>query len=148
MFCLLDSQEAGKVFRGFLFLIVIIILGVSIAEGQLNTLTQRQESAYVFRVSSDSQGRYSIYLLGSSYNVTALYSVGQFINNEENIVINTAYCRMNIPKYMEFDCKKELVLLEVWAKLLVEELGKCKQTLNQYISFLEQRFNVYMRQYR
>jgi len=148
MFCPLDYQETGKIFRGFLFLIVIIILGVSIAEGQLNTLTHRQEYAYVFTVNSDSQGRYSIYLLGSSYNVNAIYSVGQFINNEEHIIIKTPYCSMSIPKYVEFDCKKELVLLELWAKLLVEELEKCKQTLNQYISFLQQRFNVYMRQYR
>jgi len=130
MFCPLDYEQTAKVFRGVLGLFLVIILGVYIAEGQLNGLTQRQECAYAFNVNCDSEGRYAIYLLGASYRVNAVYLVGEFINNKEEIIIKTSYSNINIPKYIEFDCKKELVLLEIWANLLMEECSKYKQSLD------------------
>lgn len=148
MFCPLEYRDTIIIFRGLLILVVVIILGVSVSERQLNSLTQRQEGVRAFNINCDPRGVYSIYILGSTYNMSAVYSVGEIINNEKAIIIKTTHHNIAIPTYIEIDCKKELILLDLWAKLLVDKGLTFKKTLELYLAGLPQKLNVYLGQFR
>jgi hypothetical protein len=148
MFCPLVYRDAMVVFRGLLILAVVIILGVSVTEKQLNSLTQRQESVQAFHITHDRHGVYSIYLLGSSYTMSAAYTVGQIINNDKSIGIKTKNHSVTIPTYIVIDCKKELAVLNSWARLFVEKGFEYKSNLDLYITVIQQKINVYIRQFR
>jgi len=148
MFCPLPYRDTLIVLRGLLILVVVIMLGVSVSERQLNSLTQRQESVRVFNINCDYDGVYSIYILGSSYNLHAVYPVGEMINNDKNIIIKAAHHSIIIPTYIEIDCKKELLLLELWDQLLIDNGFKFKQSLEIYLTELPQRLNVSLKQLR
>ena len=120
MFCPLEYRDSILIFRGVVILVVVIILGVSVTQQQLNSLTQRQECVGAFTIPYDQSGNYSMYLFGSSYDVKAVYSVGKIVNGDKAVFIETMDYSMKIPTYIEVDCKKELVLLDLWAKLLVK----------------------------
>ncbi|MBC8015360.1 MAG: hypothetical protein H7X79_06400 [Sporomusaceae bacterium] len=148
MFYLLEYRDALVVARGLLILAVVIILGVSVSERQLNTLTQRHESVQVFNITFDQKGVYSIRLLGSSYTISAFYSVGEMINNDKAIIIKTTNHHFIIPTYIEIDCRKELVLLDLWARELADKGFKYKQHIHSYLYEIQQKLNVYIRQFR
>ena len=147
MFCLLPYRDAIIVVRGLLILVIIITLGVSVSERQLNSLTHRQEAIRIFNIQCE-QGVYSIDILGSNHSVAAVYSVGELINKEQAIIIKTANHKITIPTYIEIDCKEVLVSLDAGAILLREEGFKLKQTLELYLTGLPQKLNVYFRQFR
>lgn len=148
MFCPLEYRDTLIIFRGLFVLAVVILVGVSVAEGQLNSLTQRQESVHALHITCDHSGTYSLYLLGSSYHIKAVYPVGEMINHDKGIIIKIANHSGIIPTKIDIDCKKELVLLDSWARLLVEEALKFKHALDSSIAEMEQRLHLYMRQFR
>ena len=148
MFCPLPYRDTIILLRGLLILVVVIILGVSVSERQLNSLTHRQDSVRVFNIDYDHRGIYSIYILGSSYTMSAVYSVGQIINNDKTIIIKNDYHLITIPTYIELDCKKELILLESWVKLLIDRGFKFKHSLEVYLTGLPQKLNVYRERFR
>ena len=136
MFFPLADRDSFIVFRSLLILVLVVILGVTVSERQLNSLTQRQETVSAFDIRCEYPGIYSIYILGSSYNMSAVYSVGEIINNDKAIIIKTANQSISIPTYIEIDCKKELILLDVGAKLLVDKGLNFKQSLQLYLKEL------------
>lgn len=147
MFYLLEYRDTIVIMRGLLILAIVILLGVSVAERQLNSLTQRHESVQVLNISSDPRGVYSIRLFGSSYTISAFYPVGEMINNDKAIIIKTKNHFFSIPTYLEFDCRKELAMLDVWARALIDEGFKCKQKLHSYLYEIQQKLNAYIRQF-
>jgi len=147
VFCLLPYRDAIVVFRGLLILVIIITIGVTVSERQLNSLTHRQEAIRIFNIQSE-KGVYSIDILGSNHSVAAVYSVGELINKEKALIIKTANYSITIPTYIEIDCKKVLVSLDAGAKLLRDKGFELKQTLESYLTGLPQKLNVYFRQFR
>ena len=148
MFCPLAYRENIMILRGVLVLVIVIMLGVVVTEQQLSSLTQRQESMGTFNITCDKSRTYSIYLLESNYKVRACYSLGEIGIQDKNIVLKTGVHSVSIPTYIQFDCKKELILLELWTRLLVEDAFKFKQTFELYIATISHRMNVYIRQVR
>lgn len=148
MFCPLEYRDSILIFRGVVILAVIIILGVSVTQQQLNSLTQRQECIGALTIPYDQSGSYSMHLFGSSYDVKAVYSVGKIVNDDKAVLIEIMNYNMKIPIYIEVDCKKELVLLDLWAKLLVKEAFKCKQSVDLYVTMIHAKINVYASQFR
>jgi len=122
------------VFRSLLILVIVVMLGVSVSERQLNSLTQRQENVRAFNLDCDYRGVYSIYILGSSFTMSAVYSVGELINNDKAIIIKTANHTITIPTYVEIDCHRELIMLDLWAKLLVDKGIDLKHALELYLT--------------
>ena len=144
MFCPLAYRDAIIVFRGLLILVVVIMLGVSVSERQLNSLTHRQEGVRVFNISCDYRGLYSIYILDSSYNMSAVYSVGEIINNDKAIMIKINQHLITIPTYIEIDCNKELIVLDLGARLLIDKGLTFKQSLELELTGLARELNVYI----
>jgi len=148
VFCPLAYRDTIIVFRGLVILSVVIMLGVSVSERQLNSLTQRQEGVRVFNINCDYRGVYSIFILGSSYTISAVYSVGEMINNDKAIIIKKDHQLITIPTYIEINCKKELILLDLGAKVFIDKSRDFKQSLELYLAGLPQKLNVYMRHFR
>lgn len=148
MFCPLEYRDSIFIFRGLVILVVVVILGVAVTEQQLNSLTQRQDFVSVFNITYDQSGIYSFYILGASYQMRAVYPVGEIINGDKAITIKTINHEIIIPTYIEIDCKKELILLDLWAKFLVKEAFKFKWAVGLYVTTLHERINVYASQFR
>lgn len=148
MFCPLAYRDTIMIFRYLLILVIVIMLGVSVSERQLNSLTLRQDDVRAFTINCDERGAYSIYIFGSSYMMSAVYSVGEIVNNDKAIVIKTNYVSIPIPTYIEIDCKNELRFLELWANLLVGKGFTFKQSLEVYLAGLPQKLNVYIGHFR
>jgi hypothetical protein len=148
MFCLLEYRESMLILRGLLILVLVITLGVSVSQYQLSGLTQRQESVGVLTIDYEKNGDYALNLLGASYRMKAVYPLGQINIAHRAIIIKTMNQRITIPTYIEIDCKKELALLDGWAKLLVVEAFRCKMMMNLYLMDLQEKIQVYRTQFR
>lgn len=123
MFCPLGYRDSMIIFRGLLILILVIFLGVGVAERQLNGLTQRQENVLALSVVRNAIGIYTIYIGGSNYEINAVYPVGEFINKDQYITVKTMQYDFVIPKYIELDCKKELALLDLYIRKIEEKIN-------------------------
>jgi len=148
MFCPLPYRDAIIIFRGLLILVVIVMLGVSVSERQLNSLTQHQDDVHAFTINCDTHGVYSIYILGTSYHVNAVYSAGEIINNDKVIMMKTDHHLISIPTYIEIDCKKEIRSLEREVNLLIDKGFDFKQSLAFYQTGLIRKLNVYIGHFR
>jgi len=109
-----------------LILVVVVVLGVSVAQQQLNTLTQRQEYVQVFTVTSISRDRYSFYLLGTQYMIKSFYLIGEISTSEQKMIVTIPPYTMTIPMQIEFDCQEELALLELWIRTLVQKMDQIR----------------------
>lgn len=148
MFFPLESRDTVVVLRGLLIFVLIVMLGVTVSERQLNSLTQRQEVVSAFDISCKYPGAYSIYLLGTNYNMSAMCLVGEIINNDKAIIFRTANYSITIPTYVEFDCNEKFKLLDLGAKLLVDKGFHFKQSLELYFKGTRQKLNIYIKQFR
>ena len=148
MFCPLEYRDSILILRGIVILVVVVILGVTVTEQQLNQLTQRQEMGEFFNITYDRSDIYSIYILGANYHVRAVYPVGQLNNEERAITIKTMNHSIKVPTYVEIDCKQELTLLDLWAKLLVKQAFAFKQVVSLYVTTMQERIQVYRSQFR
>ena len=111
MFCRLAYSDTVVIGRGLLILVVAIMLGIIATEQQLNSLTEREDSAYVFNMNRNSEGIYNLEILGASYKVSAMYKVAEIMNQENNLRIKTSFYTLVIPKYIYFDCRKGITWL-------------------------------------
>ena len=148
MFCPLEYRDRMLVLRGMAILVLVIILGIGVTQEQLNSLTQRPECIASVAIPYDQSGIYSLTLLGAGYQMRAVYPIGQIITSERTILIKAMNGAIQVPTYIEFDCKKELRMLELWARLLVKEAFVCKAMIGVYVTLIHERINVYVSQFR
>ena len=148
MFYPLEYGDRMLVIRGVVILVVVILLGVLVTQHQLNTLTQREECIVAVDIPRDQQGIYSFYLFGATYDVQGVYPVGQIINKEQSIVLKSMGYMIEVPTYIEINCKKELERLDLWAKLLVKKIFQFKRVAGVYMLMMHERINVYISQFR
>jgi len=144
----LEYRDTIIVLRGLLIFALVVILGVSVSERQLNKLTQREEIVSDLNISAESPGIYSIYILGSNYNMRAMCSVGEIINNDKAVIFKTANHSITIPTYIEFDCNEQFKSLDLGAQLLVDKGFHFKQSLELYLKVTRQKLNIYIKQFR
>lgn len=137
VFCRLAYSDTLIIIRGLLILVIAILLGLSATEQQLNTLTQRQEIGQIFDIERNDEGVYSLEILGSNYNITAVYVVAEIANQDKSVSIITPFHTLMIPKYIYIDARKELV----WLSLELEDL-------EQHIDESREKINVYLQQFR
>ncbi len=148
MFCLVEYREIRLLLRGLFILLSVIVIGVSVSERQLHSLTQQENPDHAFSIIRNQSEVYTVYILGIGYTMRTIYPVGEIIHTDKNVMIKTPEHDITIPTYIEIDCTKELVFLEEEAKLLVTEAFKYKQKLELYIHDLGQKIYVYRKQLR
>lgn len=137
VFCRLAYSDTLIIIRGLLILVIAILLGLSATEQQLNTLTQRQEIGQIFDMNRNNDGVYSLEVLGSNYNISAVYVVAEIANQDKGVSVITPFHTLLIPKYIYLDAREELA----WLSLELEYL-------EQHINGSREKINVYLQQFR
>jgi hypothetical protein len=133
MFCSLAYKDVVMIGRGLLLLIVVITLGLSVAEQQLSTLTLRQEFVRILAASRNNEGVYTLEVLDTSYSVSAMYKVGEIRNQDNSISILTPLAAWTIPKYLYFDCSKELTWLALQSEYVEQRVRQGWEMINVYL---------------
>jgi hypothetical protein len=137
VFCRLAYSDTLIIIRGLLILVIAILLGLSATEQQLNTLTERQEIGQIFEMNRSNEGVYSLEVLGSSYNISAVYIVAEIVNQDKRVSVITPFHTLMIPKYIYIDGRKELAWLSLELRYL-----------EQFINEGREKINVYLQQFR
>jgi len=133
VFCSLAYRDVLMIIRGLIILVVVIALGLSVAEQQLNTLTQRQEFVRIFDISRNREGVYTMEVLGSDCSISAVYAIAEIKNQDASVTIKTPLITWTVPKYLYIDCRKELAWLTSKMKYLEKYLKQGWEITNVYL---------------
>lgn len=140
------SSEILAIGKGLLILTIVILVGVSVAEKQLNTLTQRQDCVQVLNVKRDLNSAYSFYAFGESFNIRAIYPVVRILNNDDSIMIEAAGQKVEIPTYINIDSSKAANMYNVWHRQFMDEAFKCKSDFERYAREAARKVHTYFSQ--
>ncbi len=133
VFCSLAYRDVLMIIRGLMILVVVIALGLSVAERQLNTLTQRQEFVRILDISRNHEGIYTMEILGSDCSISAVYAVAEIKNQNAGVSIKTSLGTWTVPKYLYIDCRKEFAWLTSKMRYLENYLKQGWETINVYL---------------
>ncbi len=143
MFIRLTSSEMVTIFRSLAILLVIVVLGVTTTEKQLNSLTQRQNCVQAFNLKREKTGVYSTYLLGYGYSFNAVYPIAKIDWAGNNLFIETAGQKIAVPTYIYLDSSKLVNWLNIWYKQFVDEAFKTKQSLELYCNIAHKKVDAF-----
>lgn len=118
--------------RGLLVLTIAILIGVSVAEQQLTTLTQRRDDVEAFNVKRNIDNTYSFYMLGESLTIRAVYPVLRIINNDDGFAIEAAGRKVEIPGYIHAASYDISTMYSLWHRQFIGEAFKFKSDLERY----------------
>ncbi|GBG56386.1 hypothetical protein SPFL3102_00184 [Sporomusaceae bacterium FL31] len=146
MFNNMEHTDLAKIGQGILALVFVVVLGVIVAETQLNNLTHQHEFAQAFYLMRDNTGQYSTYVFGNSLNIKAVYPVAKIDNKE--ILIMIAGQHFILPLQIDFDSQKILSVLKTWYKQFISEALFTKQNIHRYLTEFSRDLTRYMNQFR
>ena len=129
---MIKDNDTARLRQGILLLVVVIMIGVTVAETQLNRLTHRQEFAQAFAVKRDSTGQYETYLFGGSVKARAVYPVARITNGHE-VIVNIGGDQWIMPVRVHVDAQAIIAKLAIWYKLILNEAIEFKQSFQQYL---------------
>lgn len=142
------SSEIAILCRGIIALMLVVLLGVSLAENQLNTLTQRQECVQFINIHRDKTGIYSFYLFGMEYSVRGVYNIARVTNNDRKIKIEANGYKLDLPTYLNINYSQIQSVLNMWHRQFVEEAIKFKHSLQDYVKEIKHSFQDYAKEFK
>ncbi|MDF2570095.1 MAG: hypothetical protein K0R55_1699 [Sporomusa sp.] len=160
------AGETGIIARGLLILLLIIVIGVGVAEHQLTTLTQRPEQERFFYIGRNQEHVYSAYVFGYGLTLGSVYSLGNISLTDRNFMLKFAGHTITIPTKVEVDGSRLYHWLFVWHRQFVEEAFATKkksieywnqakpyienisQTIRDKSQYAIQQMSEYIREYR
>lgn len=146
MFIRPRSTETATILRGVAALMIAVTLGVTLAENQLNNLTQRQEYVQAINLKRDTTGVYSFYLLGSEYSIRAVYNVARISHGDAEIGIEAAGHKITIPTVIDWNYFE--ALSKLWRQQFIGEAFEFKKSFEGYLKEFRQKSSYYIEQYR
>jgi hypothetical protein len=148
MFIRSSPSEMITIAKGLLIMMIAISTGLSAAERQLNTLTQRQDGVQVFNVSRDPGGGYSFCVLGENFAVNAIYPVARVSQSDHGIMIEAAGKKLEMPAYINVDISQGTAMYHLWHKQFMDEAFKCKNDLEKYAEEAARKIAGYLLQHK
>ncbi|MDD4601792.1 hypothetical protein SDC9_08981 [bioreactor metagenome] len=146
MFIRPTSAEMTLICRGVAAFLLVVVLGVSLAESQLNSMTKRNEFVQAINIKRDITGKYTAYLLGTEYSIRAVYDVARISANDRALAIEAAGHKFLIPK--SINLSQFQALASIWRQQFLDEALTFKQTFAGYLKEIRQKINLYLEQYR
>nr|WP_092068550.1 hypothetical protein [Dendrosporobacter quercicolus]NSL47137.1 hypothetical protein [Dendrosporobacter quercicolus DSM 1736]SDL77635.1 hypothetical protein SAMN04488502_101798 [Dendrosporobacter quercicolus] len=143
----MSDTDITKLSRGVFLLVLLIMIGVTVAETQLNRLTHRQEFAQAFAVKRDNNGQYAAYLFGNSVKARAVYPVAQ-VTGDQQIIVNVAGGKLVMPTRVRIDTQAILAKLAAWYQRMIQQAAEGKRLLQQYMAAFCGDLVQYLNQYR
>lgn len=138
MFIHLEPVDRLFIGRAFLVVFIVVIIGVSTAESQINNLTQNQEEGKAFRLARDG-GIYAISLLGENYHIDWQYLVGRIHNDDEKITLEIQGITITVPLRMYFNLSNTISVAAQKKSVLVREGMQTKQNFEKYLKLAAER---------
>jgi hypothetical protein len=120
------------IWRSFLIVLSVIIIGVTVAEKQVNSLTQRQDITKAFNI-SEQRGIYSGYLLGYEYSTSFSYPVGKIYNNDQELVMKIQDFVITVPLRVQVDLSSAMALAYEGKDEFIDKSMKTKQNFEKYL---------------
>lgn len=130
MFIRLEPEDLSIIRRGLFLFLSFIIMGVTVAENQVNSLTQNQEIAKAFNF-SQNKGIYSGYMLGCEYSTSFILPVGKIYNTEQELVVEINNHTFIIPLRVQFNLSNVLALASEGHGRFRNESFKTKQVFEK-----------------
>lgn len=135
------SRETVIICRGIAVLLLMIILGVTLAEKQLNSLTQLNDNVQAINLKRDAEGTYFLYLMGSEYSIRAVCDIARIYNGDTEIYFKVGGYSLVAPKGIDLNRIEELYKL--WCQQFIAEAFAFKQKFLGYITEVRQELNGY-----
>jgi hypothetical protein len=132
----MPSEEVIVLTRGFIAMLIFIVLGVAAAEHQLNDMTMQSPYVRSFNVRRDSGG-YSAHVLGNGININGQFPVGSVYNTAKAITFQSGGNRITIPTVLYFNIERPIYWLNLWYGQFMEEAYRTKENLTGYMRDLK-----------
>lgn len=120
MYNSLKKNDILIIARSLSMLLLAAILGVSIVEKQMNSLTHWHKTIQVFSISRWYNGTYCVCLFGHLYSINGLHIIGSFVNTNDNINFIIGGNEFVIPVKLYFDFNSLFNLLKNAYQWLVQ----------------------------
>jgi len=128
--------------RGFIALVLIIVIGVYAAGNQLNRLTGRQDFSDLLNIRQEAPGGpYLVCALGTGYQFRSLYSVASVSNTDDSLSVKVAGRYFTMPTVIYTDLNK--VLAGTWQDKLIARGLIVRQALEKYLAPYGVKFRNY-----
>lgn len=120
-------QEGKMILRGLACLALIVTLGLTVAEAQLNSLTERADALRLFSMKRDAQGRYILHLGQQDYSLYASIRLGKFFYNKQSLTLTFGDEQFQIPFYATVDGHKLFDIVQTEYHIGINELYQYKR---------------------
>lgn len=134
MFTALRNREIIMICYGLLAMIVFVLIGLTAAESQMNSLTLQRDCVQIFNVKREiTHQDYVFYLLGHQYRMRGMVLVGQVYNHSTNIEFRLGEYFIKVPTYIGMECKTEFFLIHQRIHWCFHELVQAKAYVQREI---------------
>lgn len=148
MFNIPAHADRKKLARGLMALLLTIIIGVTVVDMQLNSLTQRHEFVQSLNLRRDSREGYSAYLFGNSYAIGAVFPVARIENTGQELVVKAGQAMFRLPAGVEIDTAAAMRWLRIWGGQFVQEAHRTKAAIHAYAAHVHRQAAGYIEHYR
>lgn len=138
-------SESAIIFRGLAALLIVIVIGVNIAEMQLNRLTQKQSTVQAFNIQCQDTGKYFLYFLGDHYSMQSVYPLAAISNSEQEITFSVNQNRISLPVRVSVDATALFSGLNMVARQCTDAVLQAKIVCERYLYALRQKFRDFNR---
>lgn len=135
MFSSLATNDVYRFLHGVIILLLIIIIGVVVAEHQMNSLTQWNHHVQFLNIRHNSYGVYSFYVFGQGYSVCAVYRIGDIYADGQKINIDLRGYNFNIPLRYQTDISKINLFWENFIHEFKSEAYYTKESFKAFQDF-------------
>lgn len=132
MFERVAAGDTGLIARGLLILLAIIVIGVGVADHQLNALTQRPEQERFFYIGRNQEHVYSAYAFGYGLTLGSVHSMGNISLTDRSVILKFSDHTVTIPTKIEVDGSRLWYWISVWQRQFTEEALAAKKKSIEY----------------
>ena len=138
-----QREDRKKIIRGILAALFVVLIGISVADMQINSLTQKHEFGKLMNLRRDPREGYSAYVFGKSYPLGGVLPLADIRYAGGELMLTTSAFEFRIPFRRSWDVAQYTGWLSVWGKQFVSEAHRTKEALLAYISQICERADEY-----
>ena len=140
--------EMTPIIRGVSIFAICVIVGVAVAEYQVNQLTLSTPAVRSFNLKAE-HGVYSFSFMGREVHTSFLYPLGDIRHDRSALVFHNRHFSLTLPTLYEVDIRPVGYWMRRWRDQFTNEAEKTKKDLNTYTQEMEpwiRHVNFWVRQ--
>ena len=124
------------IIRGVFIFAMCVIVGVAVAEHQVNQLTLSAPAVRSFNLTAE-HGVYSFTFMGREGRTSVLYPLGDIRHDRSALVFHNRHVSVTLPTLYEVDIRPAGYWMRRWRDQFINEAEKTKEDLAIYIQEME-----------